>query len=304
MSMFEGLSAFPITPADADGRVDAAALGSLVARLAEARVGSVGLLGSTGLYPFFERAERRRAVEAAVAASGGRVPLLVGIGALRTADAVRFGRDAREEGADAVLLAPVSYTPLTAEEVFRHVETVAGEVGLPVCVYDNPATTHFTFTDALWERLGQVPGVAAVKTTAPDGAAPSRLAVLRGLLPPSVSIGWSADWRCGDAMIAGADAWYSVAAGLFPGPCLAIAEAARAGRPGDARALDRGLSPLWDLFTELSSLRVMYAAAKLLGLTDAVPPRPILPLGADDARRIADVIRRLSLEGSDGTTRS
>ena len=45
---FRGLSAFPVTPADAQGRVEAGALARLVRRLAEAGVDSIGLLGSTG----------------------------------------------------------------------------------------------------------------------------------------------------------------------------------------------------------------------------------------------------------------
>lgn len=48
MSLFEGLSAFPLTPADAEGRVDADGLIKLVSRLSAAGVDSIGLLGSTG----------------------------------------------------------------------------------------------------------------------------------------------------------------------------------------------------------------------------------------------------------------
>ena len=84
MSAFTGLSAFPITPSDADGRVDADALRRLLAPLVAAGVDSIGLLGSTGTYAYLARAERRRAVAVAADAVGGRVPLLVGVGALRT----------------------------------------------------------------------------------------------------------------------------------------------------------------------------------------------------------------------------
>ena len=82
---FRGLSAFPVTPADAQGRVEAGALARLVRRLAEAGADSIGLLGSTGTYAYLSRAERRRAIEAAREAAG-KVPLIVGAGALRTDD--------------------------------------------------------------------------------------------------------------------------------------------------------------------------------------------------------------------------
>ncbi|MGC1302561.1 MAG: dihydrodipicolinate synthase family protein, partial [Caulobacteraceae bacterium] len=56
MALFRGLSAFPITPADADGRVDVDELARLLERLVAAGVDSIGLLGSTGSYPYLSRA--------------------------------------------------------------------------------------------------------------------------------------------------------------------------------------------------------------------------------------------------------
>src|SRR5229473_6739037 len=109
--------------------------------------------GSTGTYPYLTREERRRAVETTIEQVAGRMPVLVGIGALRTDDAVKLANDARVSGAAVGLLAPVSYTPLTDEEVFQHFTTVVHESGLPVCVYDNPGTTHFRFSADLVARL-------------------------------------------------------------------------------------------------------------------------------------------------------
>lgn len=53
------------------------------------------------------------------------------------------------------------------------------------------------------------------------------------------------------------------------------------------------MQPLWDLFREYSSLRVSDAAARILGLCRADPPRPILPLPAPIRDRVADVLRGL-----------
>lgn len=279
MSAFTGLSAFPITPCDASGRLDEAGLRRLLAPLVEAGVDSIGLLGSTGTYAYLTREERRRAVSVAADAVAGKVPLLVGIGALRTDEAVRLARDAREAGAAAGLLAPVSYTPLTEDEVFAHFAAVAEEGGLPLVVYDNPATTHFRFTPALIGRLARLPGVVAAKcpAAAPEGAAQS-LAELQAAVPEGFSLGFSGDWNATEALIAGGVAWYGVAAGLFPRPCLEIVRAVRAGDAARARELDAAMAPLWDLFRAHSSLRIVHGLVESLGLARAVPPRPILPL--------------------------
>ena len=56
------------------------------------------------------------------------------------------------------------------------------------------------------------------------------------------------------------------------------------------------LEPLWALFQKHSSYRVIQAAAQLIGVTDARPPLPILPLPAEVRSEIAQVIARLGLE--------
>jgi len=296
-TMFRGLSAFPITPADPRGHVDTDALVRLVQRLAAAEVDSIGLLGSTGTYAYLTRAERRRAIEAAAGCRRGRVPLIVGVGALRTDDAQDLARDAQAAGADGLLLAPVSYTPLTEEEVFQHFIAVARATDLPLCIYNNPATTHFTFSDALLERLATVPGIAAVKNPAPPAAeARARHEALRARVPGTFAIGYSGDWNVPAAVLAGGDAWYSVVGGLLPVPTLKLLRAAQAGDEAEVARWNGRFEPLWDLFKELGSLRVMYAAADALGLCHSEPPRPILPLSPADRQR---VVAALGMLGGD-----
>jgi 4-hydroxy-tetrahydrodipicolinate synthase len=291
---FHGLSAFPITPADPHGHVDTDALVRLVQRLAAAEVDSIGLLGSTGTYAYLPRAERRRAVEAAAGCLGGQVPLIVGVGALRTDDAQDLARDAEAAGAAGLLLAPVSYTPLTEEEVFQHFVAVARATDLPLCIYNNPGTTHFTFTDALVARLAEAPGIVAVKSPAPPPAeARARHEALRARIPGPFAIGYSGDWNAPDAVLAGGDAWYSVVGGLLPMPTLKLLRAAQAGDEAEVARWNARFQPLWDLFKELSSLRVMYAAADILGICRTEPPRPILPLSPAAYRRVAAALEML-----------
>ena len=115
------------------------------------------------------------------------------------------------------------------------------------------------------------------------------------MVPNGFSVGYSVDWHSTEGLIAGGDAWSSVVAGLFPGPAMAIVRAARSGDAAQARRLSEGLEPLWALFREFSSLRVMYACADLLGICHNAPPRPILPLGGPARQRVADTIEALSL---------
>ncbi len=294
MAIAKGLSAFPITPADDAGRVDVDALAHLLTRLRNAGVDSVGLLGSTGTYAYLSRTERQRAIEAASACIGGDVQLVVGVGALRTDEVVALTRHAQQSGADAVLLAPMSYTPLTDEEVYRHYRAAAGATDLPVCIYNNPATTHFSFSLVLLERLSRIANITAVKMPLPaDGNLANDVRRMRDALPDGFVIGYSGDWGCADALLAGADTWFSVIGGILPEPALALTRAAQAGDADLARTINARFGPLWTLFQTFGSLRVVYAIAGMLGATDLAPPRPVLPLGPDDRRRVEAALEQI-----------
>jgi 4-hydroxy-tetrahydrodipicolinate synthase len=288
MTLFRGLSAFPLTPTDAEGHVDTEALARFLERIYHAGAASIGLLGSTGGYAYLTREQRKRAVQAAVECIGGKTPLIVGVGALRTDEAQALARDAKSAGADGLLLAPMSYVPLNEDEVFQHFVAVAEAGDLPLCIYNNPSTTRFTFTDALIARLSAVSNIVAVKMPlAANEDYIGELARLRSMTPDTFTIGYSGDWGAADALLAGCDTWYSVAAGLLAVPALALTRAAQSGDAVESTRLNRAFEPLWILFKRYGSFRVMFVIAELLGLAHAQPP-PCLPLpkvAGDDIRQ-------------------
>jgi 4-hydroxy-tetrahydrodipicolinate synthase len=293
--MLRGLSAFPPTPTDMHGTVDADALSRLIERLTSAGVDSIGLLGSTGGYAYLTRAERRRAVEIAAETLQRRTPLIVGIGALRTDEAQALARDAAEAGADGLLLAPVSYTPLTEDEVFAHFSAVSGVTDLPLVIYNNPGTTKFTFSPDLIVRLAALPTIASVKMPLPvDASFEAEMASLRARLPSAFPIGYSGDWGAAEALLSGADAWYSVAAGLLPTEALALTRQAQAGNGAEAHRLNARFQPLWTLFRQYGSFRVMYAIAAELDLFHAAPPRPVLPMPSEAMPRVVEALAALT----------
>lgn len=303
-SRFHGLSAFPLTPADENGCVDVEALSRLVERLDAAQVDSVGLLGSTGSYAYLSRAERLRAVQAAAECLKGTRTLMVGVGALRTDEAMALAMDAESAGADALLLAPVSYTPLMQEEAYHHFAAVAGATALPLCIYNNPSTTHFTFSDELLVRLAYIPHILSVKMPlAANMEFKPELERLRPRLGDDFAIGYSGDWGCADAVMQGADAWYSVIGGLLPVPSLRLLRAAQAKDAAEVQRLQSYFEPLWGLFREFGSYRVVYAAANLLSLTHRQPPLPVMPLSISDTQRVEDALAKLAeLDGLPAAT--
>ncbi len=190
MTLFTGLSAFPLTPTDEAGRLKPELLGQFLERIVAAGVDTIGLLGSTGGYAYLAPEERKRTLRATADCVAGRTPLIVGVGALRTDTAEDLARDARQSGADGLLLAPMSYHPLTDEEVFRHFDAVAAAGELPLCIYNNPGTTKFTFSPELIARLAEIPNVTAVKMPLPtDGDYAGELGRLQAMNRENFAIG-------------------------------------------------------------------------------------------------------------------
>lgn len=292
--MFKGLCAFPLTPLAGDD-VDETALVRLVARCVDAGVDSIGVLGSTGIYTYLLREERRKVVEAAVDAAQG-TPVVAGVGAMRTRDVLDCVEDAQAAGASGLLLAPVSYQRLSEDEVYGLYREVSSASDLPIAVYDNPATTGFTFSDELHGRIAELPGIASIKFPPPaPGQAAERIARLRAAVPESVSLGISGDWAAAESLLAGCDAWYSVIAGVFPKTAKVIAELAKTGQltaQGDqARDASAALEPVWALFRTYGSLRVTATMAEVLGFV-AAPclPRPLQSLDAEGRSRVEEAL--------------
>ena len=248
---------------------------------------SIGALGSTGSYAYLSREERARRPGSRSSAAGG-VPVMVGIGAVRTEHVIAHAHDAQAAGAAAVMLAPVSYQPLTEDEVYGLFADVTAELSVPLCVYDNPGTTHFTFSDDLHARVAALPGVRAIKL--PGEGAADRIGALRprvagasrsaSAATSSPPRRWTPARTCGSAC----------SAGCSREAALAIVH--------EREAASARLEPLWALFRRHGGVRVVATAAALLGLAgERNLPRPLRLLDGDARVELEAALRALELTG-------
>jgi hypothetical protein len=114
-------------------------------------------------------------------------------------------------------------------------------------------TTHFTF-------------IKAVKMPLPrDLDFKGELERLGRGAPCHFAIDYSGDWGTADALLSGADAWYSVVGGLLPEPALKLVRAAQAGDAIEVRRIDSHFQPLWRLFKEFSRRRTVHQKQQALG---------------------------------------
>ena len=292
-----GLSAFPVTPSHEDGRIDTESLQKLVERLVSAGVDSIGLLGSTGSYPYFSRAERRRAAAArdrvccwACANSGGGGRLAHGRGN-RPGD----GRQGCRGGGW-----------FTGPDVLHTAARRRSVSAFPGCCSDKGCQYASTTTrgrptspsrPGLWAGCRPCLAWLRSRTRHPLRRKVPRPSLACAALYPTVfSVGFSVDWHAGAALLAGADAWYSVLGGIYPATCLRLTRACQAGDAVAAARIDAQLQPVWALFKTYTSFRVVHLAATLAGIANARPIRPILPLSGAAEKEVTRQLEELAFD--------
>ena len=137
-----GIIGYTITPFSTDGqRIDLNTLGRSIDRLIEGGVHAIAPLGSTGEGAYLSDAEWDEVSAYSLAKIARRVPTIVSVSDLTTAKAVRRARYAEANGADVVMVLPTSYWKLSEAEILAHYAAIGDSIGVPIMLYNNPATS-------------------------------------------------------------------------------------------------------------------------------------------------------------------
>lgn len=274
-----------LTPFDEDGRVDPEGVTALVEHTLAGGVDGVVALGTTGEFADLTADERRTVVEATVAAVGGRVPVVVGIGAVGTAEACRQAEEAGRWGADAVLSLPPLFWKLDDAETFGHFAAVAAASEVPVLLYDIPAFSGSRLSPALVRRVAEeLPSVVGIKLTVSDFRSVSDIiAAVKPVRPDfSVTVGFE-DLGL-PALLSGADGLISGLAN-FAAPLLRSMYTAA--RQGDLAAAAAAHAEVLRLFPVYFQTNPPILALKVMARALGVPIEPRVR-----TRHDATVLRR------------
>jgi 4-hydroxy-tetrahydrodipicolinate synthase len=188
------------TPFNEDLSVDHGFLAEHVRRLVES--GCVGIvpIGSLGEAATLTLAEKRQVLETCVRAVGERVPVIAGISALATAEAVELARDARRIGCRGLMVLPPYVYSTDWREMRAHVAAVIGADDLPCMLYNNPVAYRTDFTpEQIAELAAGFPNLEAVKESSTDLR---RVTAIRALLGDRLDVLVGVD----DAIVEGLDA--------------------------------------------------------------------------------------------------
>jgi 4-hydroxy-2-oxoglutarate aldolase len=254
-------------------------------------LGGYLVLGSTGEAVLLDTDERRRLLDAARAAIPAGKPLVAGVSAEATRDAVRQARAAAEAGADLVLVSTPHYfrAQMTTEALVVHFTAVAEDSPLPVLLYNVPKFTGLALPLDAVTRMSEHENVAGLKESSGD------LAYIRSILP---AVGPDFRVLCGDSSIlrpaldSGAVGAILAAATVLPEPLIHVARG-REMTADDLESIARAAA----FIGGRHGVPGIKAAMDSRGLYGGPVRGPLQPVSGKIARAIDEVIARLVAEG-------
>lgn len=245
----------------------------------------------TGESAYLSDAEWDAVADASIRAVRKRVPTVVGISDLTTAGAVRRARFAEQAGADAVMVLPVSYWKLSNDEIVGHYRAIGEAIGIPVMLYNNPATSGVDMSPELIATICRtVDNVTMVKESTGDIMRMHRLAQLSDGAIPFYN---GSNPMALAALAAGAAGWCTAAPNLNARLPLALVEAVRAGNLAQAREVFHAQLPLLQFVVSGGLPVTVKAGLRLRGFDAGEPRKPLLPLGEDRTRELARLLAAL-----------
>jgi 4-hydroxy-tetrahydrodipicolinate synthase len=282
-----GIIAYPITPFGEAG-IDTDRLAGLVDTLVNAGVHGIAPLGSTGESAYLSFEEWRTVVDTTIAATAGRVPVVVGASDLTTAGTVARSEYAQQAGATAVMVVPVSYWPLNEREIVQHYTSVSDAISIPIMAYNNPATSGIDMSPALLNRMFEtIANVEMVKESTGDI---QRMLDLKELSAGALPFFNGSNPLVLEALLAGASGWCTAAPCLRPAPVIALYEAVAAGNPDRAQELYDELLPLLRFIVSKGLPTAVKSGLDILGQPAGVPRLPLLPLDAEDRTELESIL--------------
>jgi 4-hydroxy-tetrahydrodipicolinate synthase len=141
MAKLYGTGTAIVTPFKKSGVVDETALRKLVDWQIKNKVEFLVPCGSTGEAITMTRGERRSVIEIVVEQTNGRVPVIPGTGSSSTMDSIHLSKDAKQAGADAVLVVGPAYNKPTQEGYYLHFKSIIEECSVKIVLYNIPGRT-------------------------------------------------------------------------------------------------------------------------------------------------------------------
>ena len=156
-----------ITPLTENKELDTAGLARLIEHLIDGGVHGIFLLGTNGEGPSLSYELRKELISKACNFIGGRVPVLVGISDTNFEGSIDIANHSKDAGADAVVVAPPYYFPISQKEMMEYLEALIPAMPLPVMMYNMPSCTKMNLSVETVKKAKEL-GAIGIKDSSGD----------------------------------------------------------------------------------------------------------------------------------------
>ena len=289
---FEGIWTPIVTPMHDDFSTNHEALADTVELLIDGGVNGIVVAGTTGEYYAQTMDERMALMREVHGLIGGRVPLVVGTGALRTEDSIEYAKAARELGADAILVATPPYSVPTGREIALHALAVDRAANLPVMLYNYPGRMGVNMDEDCLDRLGRSPNFCGIKESSGDI---NRLHMIARDYP-HLGLLCGMDDQALEFFAWGARGWVCAGSNFAPEAHVALYRACVV--EGDftrGRAIMSAMMPLMRVLEQGGKfIQCIKHGVTMRGIPAGPPRKPLHPLNKDDKRELEEVVRTMN----------
>lgn len=292
-AQFHGVFPYLVSPIDDDGRVKDDVLARLCDDLIKAGVHGLTPLGSTGEFSYLNRAQKRRVVEVVIEAAAGRLPVVAGVAATTTADAVDQAREWERLGCDGILAVLEAYFPIGDDGVYAYFKAIGEAVSTPVVLYTNPSFQRSDLSLPVIERLSRVPNIGYIKDASVNTG---RLLSIISRVEGRMQVFAASSHIPACVMLIGGVGWMAGPACVAPRASVELYELCRRGDWPAAMARQRPLWALNQAFARYNLAACIKGGLELQGYAVGAPLPPQSPLsaeGVDDVRRALTAVGEL-----------
>lgn len=277
------------TPFTADLAVDHDFLARHVGWLIEHGSRGIVALGSLGEGGTLSSDEKGAVLGTVVAAAGGRVPVVAGVAAMTTAEAVKLAQQAESRGCAGLMVLPAYVYRGDPDETRAHFAAVLGATPLSCMLYNNPVAYG---TDVLPEEVvalaAEHENLHAVKESSTDVR---RVTALRALAANRLALLVGVDDLLVEGVAAGATGWIAGLVNAFPAESVQLFELTLAGRHTEAAALYERFLPLLRLDTVPKFVQLIKLVQQEVGMGSERVRPPRLPLRGAERQQVATLVR-------------
>jgi 4-hydroxy-tetrahydrodipicolinate synthase len=285
---FQGSMVALVTPMQPDGTLDYAACRGLVDWHIAEGTDALVVVGTTGESPTVSMDEHAELIRLAVEHAAGRIPVIAGVGANSTDEAIHLARHAKAVGAQAGLSVVPYYNKPSQEGLYRHFRRIAEAVDLPTVLYNVPGRTVADMSNETVLRLAQVPGIIGIKDATGDIG---RGALLLREAPADFQVFSGDDPTAAALMLLGGRGNISVTANVAPRLMHDLCAAALAMDVPRVRELNARVARLNKaLFVEANPIPVKWALSRM-GRMSLGYRLPLVELGAQHHATVEAALR-------------